>query len=122
MRLLRVLQKFMAFRDAEEQRLAFSRSESGRSLTLGDVTTTNVTMMNAGVQFNVVHERAEAGIDMRVAPTVNLQLLKEKLLSWCAAEKVTLEFVQSFWSNNMTRLDDTNREWKVIQKVAAERY
>lgn len=58
---------------------------------------------------------------MRVAPTVNLQILKETLLSWCAEEEVQLEFVQSFWGNGVTVLDEKNREWGVIQRVAAAR-
>jgi hypothetical protein len=47
-RLLRVLNKFAEFRETEQARLGFSMTETGRPLNLGDVTTTNITMLNAG--------------------------------------------------------------------------
>lgn len=119
-RLLRVLEKFTNFRASEQQRLDFSRNEDRRPLRLGDVTTTNVTMLNAGVQYNVVHETAEAGVDMRIAPTVDLEKLEVVLRGWCEAESVEMTFVQKFVGHGLTRLDDKNQEWQVIKKVAAK--
>lgn len=58
-------------------------------------------MLNAGVQYNVVHEYAEAGIDMRVAPTVDHELLLRNIQSWCDAENVELSFVQQFLGNGI---------------------
>jgi aminoacylase len=137
-KLLKVLNKFIEFRETEKQRLSFSINELGRPLMLGDVTSTNITMLNAGVQYNIVHELAEAGIllfmqgiDMRVAPTVDHEKLQKTIQGWCDAEDVKLTFVQQFLGNGiviyslfiigMTPLSDTNREWQILQKVASAR-
>ncbi|KAJ3045988.1 adenylate cyclase, partial [Rhizophlyctis rosea] len=85
-RLINVINRLLAFREAEKQRLKYGRKEDGRMLTLGDVTTTNLTILNAGVQVNVVPEVAEAFFDIRIAPTVDLHDFKEQLEEWCSAD------------------------------------
>ncbi|KAI8929045.1 hypothetical protein BC831DRAFT_32639 [Entophlyctis helioformis] len=120
-RLVKVLNKFLAFRDSEKQRLAVCRNEAGRKLTLGDVTTTNITLLDAGVQFNVIPETASAGIDMRVAPSVDLQTFRQTLISWCQEEGAELEFVQAFMSNVSTPLTASNVWWQQIAAVASDR-
>ncbi|KAL2915548.1 adenylate cyclase [Polyrhizophydium stewartii] len=120
-RLVRTLDKFVAFRNSEKQRLAVCRNEFGRPLRLGDVTTTNITLMNAGVQFNVVPEEAWAGVDMRVAPSVNLTTFREQVVQWGAEEGTTIEFVQAFMSNAATPLNDGNLWWQKIRSVAEQR-
>ncbi|EGF77365.1 hypothetical protein BATDEDRAFT_91704 [Batrachochytrium dendrobatidis JAM81] len=120
-RLVRVLSKFVAFRDAEKLRLAVCRNEFGRRLRIGDVTTTNITMMNAGVQFNVVPEEAWVGVDMRVAPSVHLPTFREQMIKWCTDEDTTVTFEQAFMSNACTPLTDDNPWWKEIEKVGKTR-
>lgn len=56
---------------------------------------------------------------MRVSPLVDQQVLKDTLLGWCQAEEVSLEFVQLFWGNGLTKLEEC-KEWQVIQSVAKE--
>jgi aminoacylase len=119
-RLIKVLTKFLAFRDAELQRLNTSTNSFGAPLTLGDVTSLNVTMLNAGVQMNVVPEHAEAGVDMRVTPTTNLHKLEQTILKWCQEENVELEFDQKFTGSNLTVLNKDNLVWMALQDVASE--
>ena len=42
--------------------------ESDSSLTLGDVTTVNLSMAGGGVQVNVVPDQFTLGVDIRVTP------------------------------------------------------
>uniref|UniRef100_A0A8C0HBY9 N-acyl-aliphatic-L-amino acid amidohydrolase n=1 Tax=Chelonoidis abingdonii TaxID=106734 RepID=A0A8C0HBY9_CHEAB len=65
-------------------------------LTLGDVTSINMTMLSGGVSFNVVPSELSAAFDIRIPPTVNLQAFEEQLTVWCraAGEGVTYKFYQ----------------------------
>ena len=76
-KLLRVLSKIQAFRAAEEAKLSSYGCSCGRKL--GEVTSINITMLEAGVKttvdeetgiqnyaFNVIPEVARAGFDTRV--------------------------------------------------------
>lgn len=42
--------------------------------TLGDVTTVNLTMLRGGVAYNVIPAEMDASFDLRIPPTVNLQV------------------------------------------------
>ncbi|CAP35259.2 Protein CBG17687 [Caenorhabditis briggsae] len=66
-------------------------------LTVGDVTTSNVTIINGGVQVNVVPEKFEAYIDIRVTPLQDLDVIRARVDQWAkdAGEGVTYEFMQS---------------------------
>ncbi|CAA92446.2 N-acyl-aliphatic-L-amino acid amidohydrolase [Caenorhabditis elegans] len=70
--------------------------ESNPNLTLGDVTTLNVNIVNGGVQFNVIPEKFEAYVDMRLTPHEDFNKIREMLDQWAknAGEGVTYEFSQ----------------------------
>ncbi|KAI3654393.1 hypothetical protein MP228_001112 [Amoeboaphelidium protococcarum] len=114
--------KVMAFRDAEQMRLKVGRKvdDAGREqrLKLGDVTTVNVTLMNGGVQYNVVPERFEIGLDMRVSPSNDLGRLKQQLQDWCKECDCHMEYVQEFWSNCITPLNKDNVWWNCIRDLS----
>ena len=40
---------------------------------IGEVTTVNLTMLNGGVQYNVVPDKLQAVFDMRVTPLYDLE-------------------------------------------------
>ncbi|KAJ3291012.1 adenylate cyclase, partial [Borealophlyctis nickersoniae] len=120
-RLHKVISKFLAFREAEKARLEYGRKESGVKFTLGDVTSTNLTMLKAGVQINVVPEEASAFFDMRVSPTADLQKLKKEVEGWCCDDGVELTFLDAGWSNAITPIDDSNPWWKALTGVAKKR-
>jgi aminoacylase len=56
-RLVGVINRFLAFRTEQEALL-----EGDNTKRLGDVTTVNLTMLEGGVQFNVVPAECSAGI------------------------------------------------------------
>ncbi|KAG8128299.1 hypothetical protein E2320_015156 [Naja naja] len=64
----RVITSFLEFREHEKQRL-----KSEGHLTLGDVTSVNLTMLNGGVSFNVVPSELSVAFDIRLPPTEDLK-------------------------------------------------
>lgn len=120
-KLQKVIQTLMAYRDSEELRLVTGLKQDGHSpLTLGDVTTVNLTMLNGGVQYNVVPDKMSAGFDIRVSPLVNLKKFRAKLEEWCTDADCSLEFIQYFGTSPITALNDHNVWWKIIEKCSAE--
>lgn len=49
---------------------------------MGDITTVNMTMINGGVQHNVVPEQLSASFDIRLTPSLSLDDFKKKLDQW----------------------------------------
>ncbi|KAI9204662.1 uncharacterized protein BJ171DRAFT_505046 [Polychytrium aggregatum] len=119
-RLIRVLNKFLALRESEQRRLALGLKLDGSKYTLGDVTSVNVTMLNAGVQANVVPEVAKASVDVRVAPTVNLVEFKKLIRGWCDEEEIELTGMMPDFSGS-TAADSSNKWWNVLSAVASQR-
>lgn len=50
------------------------RLNTSECFTLGDVTTVNMTMVNGGVAYNVIPAEMDVSFDLRIPPTVNLQV------------------------------------------------
>jgi aminoacylase len=120
-RLLKCLEKFSRFRETEKARLETNRTGEGQKLQLGDVTTTNITLLNAGVQMNVVPAQVSAGIDMRLSPLLDFDDFEKLLKSWCDPYDVHISFVEKTGRVPPTLLTDDNLEWQVIKKVAEKR-
>ncbi|EDQ88478.1 uncharacterized protein MONBRDRAFT_32786 [Monosiga brevicollis MX1] len=108
-RLVGVINKFLKFRGEQEAILLNDPTK-----TLGDVTTVNLTMLNGGVQYNVIPAEAGAGFDMRIPPTVNLQELKATLDEWMAGEGISYTFKQVYWNNPVTDISDKNLYWSAF--------
>lgn len=62
-----VVNKFMAFRKMELEKL-----KTNDKLTIGDVTTVNLTMINGGIQNNVIPPTINCVFDVRIAIDVDL--------------------------------------------------
>ncbi|KAI8831265.1 hypothetical protein BC829DRAFT_437834 [Chytridium lagenaria] len=123
-KLLRVLSKFLSWRDTQEALFKFGVKSDGsrRPLDLGDVTTVNLTMLKAGIQFNVVPGEAWGGLDIRISPWVDLVGFENMIKGWCEEEEgVTYSFEQKFDSNDVTPVDDTNPWFVALREVAASR-
>lgn len=58
----------------------FFRLNTSECLTLGDVTTVNMTMVKGGVAYNVIPSEMDISFDLRIPPTVNLQVRYLELL------------------------------------------
>ncbi|KAJ3197284.1 adenylate cyclase [Irineochytrium annulatum] len=122
-KLIRVLNKFLMWRDVQENLFKFGTKSDGskRKLDLGDVTTVNLTMLKAGVQFNVVPGEAWGGLDIRVSPWVDLKGFEGMIADWCNEEDgVTYSFAQKFDSSNFTDISDSNPWFVALKEVAAE--
>ncbi|KAH8548841.1 hypothetical protein BGW37DRAFT_505277 [Umbelopsis sp. PMI_123] len=119
LKLMKVINKFLDYRADQEHKLI--HGIDGRKVELGDVNTINLTMLNAGVQFNVVPQDAWAGFDVRVSPKTDINEFKNMLIDMAESEPgVKLEFVTFFGSNKLTPIDDGNQWWETVTKVAKQ--
>ncbi|KGL98235.1 Aminoacylase-1, partial [Charadrius vociferus] len=116
-KLHKVINSFLAFRESEKQRL-----KSDSSLTLGDVTSLNLTMLEGGVSFNVVPSEMAAGFDIRIPPTVDLKAFEEQGAAWCrgAGDGVTYEFIQKYMDQHVTSTEESDPWWKAFSGVCRD--
>ncbi|XP_029455365.1 aminoacylase-1 isoform X2 [Rhinatrema bivittatum] len=110
-KLCKVITSFLDFRKKEMARL-----NSDPSLTLGDVTTVNMTKVNGGVSYNVVPSDLTVTFDLRIPPTVDLKAFEEKMKSWCqaAGEGVTYKFHQKGLDQKVTSTNESDPWWKAF--------
>ncbi|XP_016045560.2 aminoacylase-1B isoform X1 [Erinaceus europaeus] len=113
-KLHKVVSSILAFRQKEQQRL-----QSNPRLTLGSVTSVNLSKLEGGVAYNVVPASMSASFDFRVAPDVDLKAFEKQLHSWCgeAGEGVTFEFAQKWTEPRMTSTDDSDPWWAAFSGV-----
>lgn len=81
-----MMNKFMDFRKNEMQKL-----KDNPKLNFGDVTAVNLTMINGGVQSNVVPSEMRITFDIRVAIDVDFDAFDkqvENMLSSCLAHLI----------------------------------
>lgn len=88
-------------------------------LVLGDVTTVNLTILQGGVQVNVVPPEFVASIDMRIAIDVDLDDFERQLNTWLQESGDGLEIVFTGKDNFVepTKLDDSNPYWVAMKKA-----
>eukprot|EP01104_Vermistella_antarctica_P018980 TRINITY_DN7239_c0_g1_i1.p1 TRINITY_DN7239_c0_g1~~TRINITY_DN7239_c0_g1_i1.p1 ORF type:complete len:467 (+),score=78.39 TRINITY_DN7239_c0_g1_i1:52-1401(+) len=118
-----VVGRMLEFRAAEEKRYKNETGEKkcGR-VSLGDVTTLNISYMKGGMtkdggntfSMNVVPMDAEAGFDIRVAPTVDLVEFEKQIDRWTTdgLDGVKWEFIMRSDCKELTALDESNPWWK----------
>ncbi len=132
-KLIGVANKALTFRRAEEDKLGYPKKRMGcahcEAMKLGDVTTINLTMLEAGVTsdggetfaLNVVPTRARAGFDMRVTPTTDLCNIKKMLDEWCAEEGLSWEMAP--WTKPLMEHYTTNLDgsawWDIFEGVVS---
>ncbi|KAM9132919.1 aminoacylase-1 isoform 1-T2 [Pangshura tecta] len=116
-KLNRVITSLLQFRESEKQRL-----KCDEHLTLGDVTSLNMTMLSGGVSFNVVPSELSASFDIRIPPTVNLQAFEEQLTVWCraAGEGVTYKFYQKYMDQTVTCTEESDPWWKAFSEACRD--
>lgn len=125
---MQILSHFTAFRAAEKDRLATDLQPNGSPLTLGHVTSVNINQLSAGVQANVVPNIAKAVVDMRVAPTMNHDVLEARIRQWVNSVESSesgstggIVFKQQFKGSKMTLLNAENPWWVRMEEVARKR-
>ncbi|XP_038626560.1 aminoacylase-1 [Tachyglossus aculeatus] len=116
-KLHKVVTSVLEFREKEKQRLMLDPQ-----LTLGAVTSVNLTMLQGGVAFNVVPADMSASFDFRIAPDVNLEAFEEQLRGWCqaAGDSVTYEFHQKWTEPRMTATDTSDPWWAAFSGACSD--
>jgi aminoacylase len=120
-KLLKCLKHFMQLRDDE-----FNKLKTNKHLTLGDVITVNITMLKSGVwgddycskfQTNIIPPDAEAAIDCRIPPTVNLEEFEKQTNEWC--KDVHRTFLQKTMCHCVTSITDDNKWWSAFKEACS---
>lgn len=103
-----LLDRFIDYRQTQVKRLA-----DDPELTIGDVTTVNITMLNGGVQSNVVPPEYKMTIDMRLALDVDHQEFENMFKKWCkeSGEDIDYVFEQKQPKIPPTKMDFSNIFW-----------
>ncbi|KJH48895.1 N-acyl-L-amino-acid amidohydrolase [Dictyocaulus viviparus] len=112
-KLQHVMNEALAFRERQRQILL-----ADESLTLGDVTSLNLTIIEGGVQINVLPEKYTAYFDIRVPPTVDFDELESTIAKWCreAGDDVSYEFIQKNTNKNITPTTADDPWWNAFEK------
>jgi len=92
------------------------------NLSIGDVTTVNLTQMSGGVQNNVVPPLLEVVFDLRIAVTQDAAALEKQFLDWCeeAGGGVELVFERKDDFSPATKIDATNPFWTAFESTMKE--
>ncbi|KAK6174932.1 hypothetical protein SNE40_013488 [Patella caerulea] len=112
----KVINSFLSFRREQEERL-----ESNPNLTLGDVTTVNLTMVEGGVQMNVIPAEMKASFDIRIPPTVNLEEFEKKINMWCkeAGEGIRIVYPVRGMSQDITSISSEDKWWAAFSSACS---
>lgn len=107
-----IINKFLDFREKEKVKL-----QSDPKLTIGDVTTINLTMLSGGVQVNVLPDELRVSFDVRVAIDVDHETLEAEFRRWCteAGQGVRMEFISRDPKTGCTLLDANNPWWMAFK-------
>jgi aminoacylase len=109
-----IIERFMDFREQEKKKL-----DSDPSLTVGDVTTVNLTQLKGGVQANVVPPELVVVFDVRLAVTVDHAEFEDMVNKWCseAGPGTFVEFEQKEPKVPVTKLDSSNPWWLAFRSA-----
>ncbi|KAJ2825487.1 adenylate cyclase, partial [Coemansia sp. 'formosensis'] len=115
-KLMPIIDHLMQFRQTQLQ-IYKTPHDDGSQRTLGEVTTANLTLLNSGVQHNVVPESATAGFDIRMTPAVDYVEFKRDLEALAEKHGATTEFVQFWDDNSTTSTDKSNPFWPAFEQA-----
>ncbi|GBP20440.1 Aminoacylase-1 [Eumeta japonica] len=109
-----IINKFLDMREEQKKIL-----DSDANLSIGDVTTVNLTQIHGGVQTNVIPEKLTAVFDIRLAVTVDFEGFENTIKKWCAeaGEGVTYEFEQKNPKVECTKIDASNPYWTAFKSA-----
>merc|ERR1712123_353554 len=109
-----VIDRFMDYRAGQEKKMIETKCP------IGEVTTVNLTMLNGGVQYNVVPDKLQVGFDMRVTPLYDLDVFDKQIHAWCkeaAGDDYEIRWVQRFKSKNMTSVEPGFKWWDAFSRA-----
>ncbi|THD22059.1 Aminoacylase [Fasciola hepatica] len=112
------LDRMMHFRAEEKLRL----EQSTGQLTLGDVTSVNLTMLGGGVQHNVLPSSLTACFDVRLTPSLPLENWQKMMTTWAdeAGGGFTFEYVNigvDVWHTVPVPDPQTDPMWRALYQV-----
>lgn len=108
-----IMNKFMKLREEEKNKL-----KANKNLTIGDVTTINITMLSGGVQVNVLPPEFVIGVDCRIAVDRNLDDFLVMINKWCE-ETGPGTYVEFSSKDNYvppTVLNEKNKWWLAFKQ------
>ncbi|XP_031625543.1 aminoacylase-1-like [Contarinia nasturtii] len=112
-----IVDKFMNFRKKEAEKL-----ENNPELTLGDVTTVNMTILKGGAQGNVVPPELNVTFDIRIANDIKLNDFEKMINQWCeeAGGNIELNYSHKFPQAPITPTDSSNIYWTAFKSAVEE--
>jgi aminoacylase len=112
-----LLDRFIDYRNTQVKRL-----NDNPELTIGDVTTVNVTILEGGVQSNVIPPQYKVTVDMRLALDVDHKEFEAMFKKWCdeSGVGITYEFEQKQPKVTPTKTDKTNIYWVAFKAAVDE--
>lgn len=112
-----LMDKIYDFRKGQEELL-----EKNPEMTLGDVTSINVTKMKGGKQRNVLPPLVEMTVDIRMAVSVDIKEFEEMMNRWAedSGSNIEIEFLVKEPYCPPTKTDDSNVFWKGFREATEE--
>lgn len=109
-----MINKMLDYREVQRKRL-----EENSDLSLGDVNTINLTMMNGGVQANVVPDKLILTFDVRITPTSDLKEFEDMIRQWMSEAGPGLEmiFIQKMMDQSITSVDESDMWYGPLKKA-----
>jgi len=111
-----LMNKLLGFRDEQEK--IYNADDT---LTLGDVTTVNLTMMSGGVQMNVVPNEFTVGFDIRITPKTNMVEFEDKINNWVKEAgdgQIDVIFKQKFTDQTLTSIAKDDPWYQAFMRAA----
>jgi len=109
-----MINKLLAYRAQEKAKL-----EADPSKTLGDVNTVNLTIINGGVQTNVVPDKFELTFDIRITPTTDIEQFEKEVRQWMkeAGSGVELEFIDKTTDQSITSTGEDDPWYSALMRA-----
>ncbi|XP_018404330.1 PREDICTED: aminoacylase-1-like [Cyphomyrmex costatus] len=115
-----IIDRFTDFRASEKAKL--SNDPTKLVVTLGGVTSVNLTKIWGGVQTNVIPTELNAMFDIRLTPSVDHEEFEATIKRWCeeAGPNVTYSFEEKNPKIEGTKLDESNPYWIAFKNICDE--
>jgi len=109
-----MINKLLGYREQERKKMM-----EDPNLTLGDVTSVNLTIMQGGVQTNVVPDKFDLTFDIRITPTTNIVEFEAMIRGWMkeAGSELSIEFLQKFTDQTLTSIDEGDKWYSALRSA-----
>lgn len=99
-----------------------AKLKSNSDLVTADVTTVNLTILQGGVQSNVIPPQFSVAFDIRLAIDVNHAQFEAMLNKWCeeAGGDIDVEFEQKEPFVEPTSIESSNIYWTAFKSAVDE--